>query len=105
MSADGVDRQEVAWKIVGGQEDFIAQADFQGPQGQLHGESAAAARYDELLPKTIGQRLGETFSIATMVFSPGTVLIGGVQRVADIIVQDRPRRRSFRADRPAPEDR
>src|SRR5262249_52392339 len=77
--ADGVDTEEIAAVIVSGQDDLGARADFEGAQGQLDGERTAGAGQGEIDAERGAETLLQAFAVEATVFSPGAVLIGGLE--------------------------
>src|SRR5437867_603495 len=93
LGADRVNVEEISRIVVSGQEDFVARPNLQRPQRQLDGESAARANEGELHAVISDHLAGEALDVGTVIFAPGTVRVGGLESVENIVIRDRPFRR------------
>jgi hypothetical protein len=98
-----VDAQEVAGVVVGRNDDLVAGADLQRPQGQLDCKGTAAAAKGKGHVVVRGQGLFEALDVGPVVAAPGAVQGGGLQGGADGLVRQRPARRSLGPNRRAAE--
>ena len=101
QSAYGMHAQEVSRIIVRRQYDFIAGADLERPQSKLDRKGPAATGERELHAVVLAQRAFELLDISTGVLSPGAVGVGDAERSANIVIENRPGRRTAGSNRRA----
>src|SRR5207302_8532582 len=77
--AHGVDAEEVAAVVVGGEHDLVAGADLEGAQGEFDGKGAAAAGQGEGDAVPGGQALLQAAHVAAVVAAPGAVAVGRLE--------------------------
>ncbi len=99
--AEGLDRPKVAWKIVSGQNHFLAGRDADAPQGQFHGEGAGAAKCNETCLKEGGQRLGQLPAVLAVVTPPAPIGESPLKGLQHLSVGRRPDGRSRAGSRSA----